>query len=192
MNFEIDDRLSPAINEYCALRDIDPPQEVKRRAKNVGIKLIGLYGDASPPIANIISAVDALDWRVKTRKSARIGPGGKRLSRRAQIKKELRLRIASRKFSATGWFTPVTKLGGNPRGALKGKKPVGQGKGELIEQLYGNNPSEELVNLYLGAAQTDALAGGAVKKACDAEADDIKVYLEAKKEKAAQKAGLKH
>lgn len=192
MGYEMDDQLTPALKEYLSLKDVNPAQEVKRRAKNIGMRLIRIYADAAPSVSDIIAKYDSLDYRIKVRPSIanKIGKKGKKLARKMQLQKELRARINARTFTATGWFGPVERLGGNPK--KKNKSVRGIAPGFLIENLAGSNPSEELVNLYDGAAQTDARAGGAVKKACDEETDDIKVYIEKKKDDTARKAGLKH
>lgn len=193
MSYELDDQLTPALKQYLDIKkNLDPAQEVRRRAKNIGMRLIRMYSKVAPSVSDIISKFDSLHYRIKVRASiaSKTGKKGRKLARKIQLMKELRARINARMFTATGWFGPVERLGGKPR--KENKKIRGIAPGFLLENLSGMNPSEELVNLYSGAAQDDARAGGGVKKACDEEADDIKVYLDKKNEEAAQKAGLKH
>lgn len=193
MSETMDDNLTPALKQYLDIRkNIDPAQEVRRRAKNIGMRLIRLYADAAPKASDIKSKIASLNGRVKIRPkiAGRMGKNGKRISRKQAIARETKARIAALKLTAAGWFVPVKYLGGQPR--VKGRKPMGTFRGALNEKLSGSNPSEELINLQLGAAQTDARAGGGVQKSCDAEAEDIQKYLDRKTEEAKQKAGLTH
>ena len=193
-NFQYDDKaFTSALKQYLDIKtNLDPAQEVRRRAKNIGMRLIRLYGQSAPTVADITAKIRSLNGRVKVRPKikAMTGKKGKALSRKRQINIELKARIQARKLSATGWFPAVTILGGNPKSKLPGKRPHGQARGRLKEALGGFNPTETLYNDQEGAAQTDARGGGAVEKALTEETADIVKYVDRKNLEAAQKAGL--
>lgn len=192
MGFKYEDDMSRAFAAYLDIRkNIEPATEVKKRARDVGIQLIIIFGDAAPTANEIRAKVKSLGYAVKIRHAikGKRGKKGKALSRKQQIKMELGRRIAARKFTATGWFVAVKALGGNPK--LKGGgNPGGIIRGELINQLSGLNPTAILINDQPGAKHTAELAGGAMQKAFETVTEDMMKYVRRKLYEAAKKNGL--
>lgn len=186
-----DSGLVAALREYMDVKkNVDPAKEIRRRAKNVGLRLVKLYGDAAPSAEVIRNTAKRIGVKMKIRQRIKDlkGKKGKGLSLKQQAAKETRARVAARKLTATGWFPAVKALGGTPR--LSGSAPKGKARGSLNERLSGSNPSETLNNDQDGAERTDDRAGGGIQKALNAEMDDIQKYLDKKNQEAAQKAGL--
>lgn len=186
-----------AFRQYLDIKkNVDPGKELRRRAKNVAIRLIKSFGDNAPSREEIARAVRTLGWHVKIRpkikektKAMAIKGKGRGGRRRAQIAMELRARQNARTFTATGWFPALEKLGGNPR---RKKAVRGPERGRLDEKLTGLKIYELMTNAQPGAAQVvDRATGNILQAALDSERDDMIAYIERKLEEAARKAGLK-
>ncbi len=191
-----DSGLRSALRDYLDLRkNVDPGKELKKRAINIGYKLIIIYVRTGADKEEIMQAVKALGWRVKTRlkirQRTRVGKKGKpvKLTRQQQILMEMKARANAASFTSTGWFTAITALGGNPRRALK-KKFKGPVRGDIKQSLRGTDPFIQLENLQPAAELVANRDGGAIQKALDEERDDILVYVMRKQDEAAAKNGL--
>ena len=175
-----DSGLQTALREYFDIKkNLDPAKEIKRRAKNVGLKLVKYYKDAAPTKEEIMRV--GYKARVRPRIKA------KGMTRAKQVKMELAARSRARTLTAAGWFPAVIALGGTPR---LNKTVRGSHLGSVKQELGGKSPSVTLTNAQPGAEHTDDKANGAIQRALDAEVADITKYLDRKQEEAARKAGL--
>jgi hypothetical protein len=179
-----DTELKKALGQYLDLKkNVDPDTEIKRRAKNVGMKLIKIFKGNAPTPAQIKADAVKIDYKLKTRDSIKKKGG----SRAKQVKAELRARINARTFSATGWFPAVEALGGSPKIAQRVKGPK-RGK---IEQRRGlASVQVTLVNEQPGAEHTATKNGNAMQDALDMETADMLKYIERKQAEAAERVGL--
>ena len=185
ITFQYDDSgFNAALKKYLALRpNVEPQKELRRRAKNIGMRLIRIYKQNAPSVADIKKAAQNAGWKIKTRPAIK-----KRKGKRAdQVKAEINARIKARTFTATGWFPAVEALGGSPR-SKKGVR--GPKRGRLVEKTGGSDMSETLVNLQPGAEHTGDKAGTAIQRAIEQERDDMLKYISRKLEQAAKKANL--
>jgi hypothetical protein len=186
-----DDRaFKRALRAYLDLRgNVNPKQELRRRAKNVGLKLVKIYKKESANPQKIASKIQSLGKRVKIRPKirakAKIAP--QVWTHKKMIAAELRARKAATGFTATGWFPAVEQLGGSPRDKPNRKGPR---RGKLIEKLTGNNQSETLVNSQPGASTVSLKAGDAEQKALDQETADMVAYIVRRQQQAARRNGL--
>jgi Lon protease-like protein len=179
-----DTAMRAALRQYLDLKkNVEPDKEVRRRAKNVGMKLIRIYKDNAPTVAEIKDLAVKLGYRIKTR------PGivKKKGSRAKQVAAEIKARIAARTFSATGWFPAVEALGGSPKIAQRIKGPK---RGSIAQKRGLASVQVTLVNDQPGAEQTASKKGNAMQQALDAETADMLKYIMRKQQEAAKKAGL--
>lgn len=186
-----DKGFKKALREYLNLRkNVDPKTELKRRAKNVGMRLIKLYKDKGVDLQTITSKVKSLGDHVrirpKIRAKARLNPGDWPYKR--MIAAELRARKSAKGFTSTGWFPPVEKLGGNPKREIRAGG--GPRRGKLVEKLTGSDISETLINQQPGAAHIMEKNASLAQAALDAETADMVVYSDRKLRDAAKRNGL--
>lgn len=182
-NVEYDDSgFRVALRDYLNWKkNIDPDNELKRRAKNIGMKLIRIYVKTGAQKKQIIAQVRKLGYRVKTRKRIKL----LKLPRKEQIALEIKARANASGFTATGWFPAVFKLGGNPK-----QKSTGKLRGTLNSSLGGVDPWVELVNQQAAAGLVAERDGGAIQKALDEERDDILIKVIQYQERAAARNGF--
>lgn len=186
-----DDRaFKKALKSYLDLKkNVDPKRELRRRAKNVGLRLVKIYKERGVNVQDISSKVASLGVRVnirpKIRAKGRLNP--RKWTHRAMIAAELRARRSAKGFTATGWFPSVESLGGSPRDTVK---RTGPRRGKLIEKLTGFDISETLVNQQPGAAYTMEKNTTPIQAALDAETADMVVYTDRKLRQAARQNGL--
>lgn len=180
-----DDRaLKSALGEYLDLKkNVDPDKEIRRRAKNVGMKLIRIFKGNAPTPAQIKQAAQSAGFALKTR------PGIKKKGghRAKQIEAEIRARVNARTFTATGWFPAVEALGGTPKAAQRVKGPK---RGSIAQKQGKASVQVTLTNDQPGAEHTALKSGNTMQQALDMEAEDIMKYVMKKQAQAAQKAGL--
>lgn len=182
-----DSRFKVAIKQYCEIRKrIDLKKELRRRAKNVGMRLIKFFAERGMDVNEMIAKVKSLGYRVKVRTKIKQlrGKKGGRISRKRMISLEIRARRNSKAFTATGWFPAVEKLGGNPKDK---KTRTGPRRGFLVERLSGSKKSETLVNRQPGAGYTMDKLKTPVQAALDAEVEDMMKYIHRKQAEAAAK-----
>lgn len=179
-----DTGLQSALKQYFDIKkNVDPDTEIRRRAKNVGMKLIRIFKGNAPTAAQITSAAKSVGYKLKTRESIKKKKG----SRQGQVEAEIKARIKARTFTATGWFPAVEALGGSPRAAKSVKGPK-RGK---IEQRKGSASVQvTLINEQPGAEHAAGKKGNAMQTALDMEAADIAKHVERKLAQAAQQSGL--
>lgn len=187
-----DDRaFKKALKSYLDLKkNVDPKKELKRRAKNVGMRLIKLYKEHGVNLQAITTKVKSLGDRVKIRPKirakARLDPS--KWTYKRMIAAELRARRSAKGFTSTGWFPPVEKLGGNPKREVRAGG--GPRRGKLVEKLSGFDISETLVNQQPGAAYVLEKNAALAQAALDAETADMVVYMDRQLKKAAKSNGL--
>ena len=186
-----DDRaFKKALKNYLDLRkNVDPKKELKRRAKNVGMRLVKIYKDKGVSLqeisAKVASLGDRLKVRPKIRAKGRLNP--RKWTHRRMVAAELRARKSAKGFTATGWFPSVERLGGTPRDNVK---RTGPRRGKLIEKLTGFDISETLINQQPGAAHVMEKNTTPIQAALDAETADIVKYTDRKLREAAKRNGL--
>lgn len=184
-----DSGLQAALKEYLDIKkNVDPATEVKRRAKNVCLRLVRAFKQAAPTPDDI----KAVGFRVKVRPRIAAFTRSRRgktsiIPRGQQVKKEIAARVAARTLTAAGWFPAAVALGANPK---LGKRVRGQRLGSVDMKLGGTEPNVTMTNAQPGAAHTDDRGGNAMQKALDAETADMVKYIDRKHDKAARKAGL--
>lgn len=193
-----DKNFKKALRLYLDLKkNVDPVKELKRRAKNIDIKLIKLYKDKGTSLAQITQEVRALGPRVKIRPKIRAkifndkkGKKNKVLvsSHQRMINAELNARRSAKGFTATGWFPSLKKLGGAPN--RKVRDGTGPERGTIVEKLTGTNISETLINQQPGASVVMKKEQSGCQKVVDAETADLTKYNIRKLNEAARKAGL--
>lgn len=176
------------LREYLNLRkNIDPKRELRRRAKNIGMRLVKLYKEKGVTLSMITAKVRSLGYKVKIRSKIMAKRGAKWTQKR-KITAELNARRSAKGFSSTGWFPSVERLGGSP------KRPIRPGggprRGKLIEKLGGNNISETLVNQQPGAAVVQNKNRALEQQAMDAETEDLVKYIVRKQNEVARRVGL--
>lgn len=181
-------RFQKALREYLNLRrNVDPKREIRRRAKNVGLRLVKIYKEKGVKLETITAKVKSLGNRVRIRAKIRAKTGTK-WNQQRRIAAELRARRSAKGFTSTGWFPAVEKLGGNP------KRPVRPGtgpkRGKLIENLSGYNLSETLVNAQPGASLVQQKNKTLEQTALDLETADMVKYIARKQNEVARRAGL--
>lgn len=187
-----------ALKEYCNFKkNVDPKKELRRRAKNIGMRLIKLYKDKGVSLDDITQKVKSLGVRVKIRPkllaktfSAKVSKKGKILKTPHQvlIQAELNARRSAKGFTSTGWFPAVKKLGGNPR--RQERAGTGPQRGSLIEKLGDTEVSETLINNQPGAEIVLQKNEALMQKALDDETLDMVDYIIKKQNAAARKNGL--
>jgi len=179
-----DSALQASLRQYFDLKkNIDPDTEIRRRAKNVGMRLIRIYKQNAPTPTQIKADAARVDYKLKTRPAIKTKGG----SRQKQVKAEIRARIQARTFTTTGWFPAVEALGGSPKVA---KRVRGPKRGKIEQKRGAASVQVTLINEQPGAEQTANKSGNATQKALDDEAADIAKYCERKLAEAAQSAGL--
>lgn len=189
-----DKAFQKGLKEYLNLRkNVDPPKELKRRAKNIGLRLIKIYKDKGVSLDDITLMVQALGNRTKIREKIRkkLHKSGNqvKLTHKQMIAAELRARRSAKGFTATGWFPSVRKLGGRP--SRQERAGTGPQRGKLIEKLSGSNISETLVNSQPGAVVVLDKSKRDCQSAMDAETADLTKYIVRKQNEVAKKVGLK-
>lgn len=182
-----DDRgFQQALKQYLDFKkNVQPQQELRRRAKNIGLRLIKIYKEKGAKISDI--SASQLPKIIKIRPKIRAKAKANKLSYTQMRASEIRARRSAIGFTATGWFPPVKKLGGQPRD--KGTR-TGPQRGKLVEQLAGNNISETLINQQPAAALIMQRAPDLCQKVLDNETADMVKYIVRKMNDAAKKAGL--
>lgn len=178
-----------ALGQYLDLKkNVDPPKELRRRAKNVGIRLIKLYKDKGVKLEDITQFAigDNIRIRPKIRAQAKADPGN--WPYKKMVRRELNARRSAKGFTSTGWFPAVKKLGGSPQ--RKARSGTGPQRGKLDEKLTGFNISETLINQQPGAAHVMQKNKALAQQALDAETADMVKYIAKKENEAARKAGL--
>lgn len=184
-----DKEFNKALGQYCDFRkNVDPKKELRRRAKNVGMRLIRIYKAKGVVLSDITRAGRVLGPRLKIRPKIRAMGKLKGWTHKQMLAAELRARKSARGFTATGWFNPVEKLGGTPR---DNQKRTGPRRGKLVEKLTGLEQSETLVNQQPGAGHVLEKNKGLCQQALDEETADMVKYIVDRQDKAARRAGLK-
>lgn len=183
---EYDDAgLQAALKEYFDVKkNLDPKKEIRRRAGNITLRLIGIYRKHAPSKGDITTKIDSLGYRVKVRPKIRKMKG---ITPWKRVQLELAARQRARTFTATGWFPAAEQLGKNPR---KNKGVTGPVRGRLKEKLGTLEVSETMINDQPGAAHMVDKSGNAMQLAIEKERDDVLKYLMDRQDKAARKAGL--
>lgn len=188
-----------ALKEYCNLKkNVEPKKELRRRAKNIGMRLIKIYKEKGVSLDAITQKVKSLGVRVKIRPKIRAKTFAAKLSKKGKllhtphqemIAAELRARRSAKGFTATGWFPAVKALGGNPR---RTERPgTGPQRGTLIEELGSDTEiSETLVNQQPGAELVMDKNDTDIQKALDDETLDMVTYIIKKQDEVARKNGL--
>lgn len=187
--FVWDDRdFSKALKAYCDLKkNCEPKKELRRRAKNVGMRLAKIYKTKGVSLDAITAKVKSLGNRVKVRPKIRAKGRAKRLTYKQIIASELRARRSAKGFTATGWFPAIEKLGGTPRDTAK---RTGPRRGTLVERLGMFEMSETLSNDQPGASHVQGKAKSLEQQALDAETADMAKYIVRKLDQAARRNGL--
>lgn len=184
LNSYDDTAMRAALRQYLDIKkNVDPDKEVRRRAKNVGMKLIKIFKGNAPTAAQIKADAQKIGFALKTR------PGilKKHGSRAKQVKAEIAARIAARTYTATGWFPAVEALGGSPKAAARVKGPH---RGSIAQKRGSASVQVTLTNSQPGAEQTASKNGNAMQQALDLEAEDMMKYVMRKQDEEARKAGL--
>jgi len=190
MSFVLDDKdFQKSIKTYLDLRkNVDPKKELRRRAKNVGMRLTRIYKKEGVDQ----SYFDSKTAEVVARFTLRIRPkirAKKGISLWQKIRMELRARKSAKGFTATGWFPSVEKLGGNPK---RVQRPGGgPRRGKLIERMGIFEKSETLVNQQPGAAHVQGKTESLEQQALDQETADMVKYIKRKQAQAAKRSGFK-
>jgi hypothetical protein len=187
-----DTGFKKAIKSYLDLKkNVDPKKELRRRAKNIGMRLISTYKAKGVDLNEITRKVESLraakrvKIRPKIRAKARLNPG--KWSYDRMVSSELRARKSAKGFTATGWFPSVEQLGGKPRDKAT---RTGPRRGKLIEKMGFLEKSETLVNQQPGAAHVASKTQGDMQRALDAETADMVAYIARKQDEAARRSGL--
>lgn len=185
----LDDReFRKALRTYCDIKkNVNLKAELRRRAKNVGMRLAKIYKDKGVSLNEIEAKVKSLGNRVKIRPKIRAKGKVKRWTHQRMIQAELRARKSSKGFTATGWFPSIEKLGGTPRDISKRTAPQ---RGKLIEKFGAFEMSETLVNQQPSAGYVQGKVISDEQKALDAEAADMVKYIVRKQDEAARQNGL--
>lgn len=187
MSFILDDRdFQKSLKQYLDLRkNVDPKKELRRRAKNVGMRLVRIYKAKGVVLQDITAKVRSLGGRVRIRPKIR----AKHMSYRKMIAAELRARRSAKGFTATGWFPSVEKLGGNPK--REQRSGGGPRRGKLIERMGLFEKSETLVNQQPGAAHVQDKTISLEQQALNQETADMVKYILRKQAQAAKRNGFK-
>lgn len=186
--FVLDDReFQKSLRAYLDLRKtVDPKAELRRRAKNVGMRLVRIYKTKGVVLNEITAKVKSLGNRVKIRPKIRAKKGK---TFQQMIRMELNARRSAKGFTATGWFPSVEKLGGNPK---REQRPGGgPRRGKLIERLGLFETSETLVNQQPGAAHVQGKTTSLEQQALNQETADMVKYIIRKQAQAAKRNGFK-
>lgn len=188
MSFVLDDKdFQKSLKTYLDLRkNVDPKKELRRRAKNVGMRLTRIYKTKGVSLQEITAKVNSLGSRVKIRPKIRAKKGK---TFRQKIRMELSARRSAKGFTATGWFPAVEKLGGNPK---RVQRPGGgPRRGKLIERMGFFEKSETLVNQQPGAAHVQGKTSALEQQALNQETADMVKYIQRKQAQAAKRSGFK-
>ncbi len=185
-----DDReFQKALKAYLNIKkNVDPKKELKRRAKNIGMKLVKIYKEKGVVLSDITAKVNSLGFRVKIRPKLRAKAKVNGWNFKRMRRAEAAARRSAKGFTSTGWFPAVEKLGGNPKRQVRAG--TGPRRGKLIEKLSGSNISETLVNQQPGASVVMTKAQSPIQKAMDAETLDMANYIVKKQNDAARRNGL--
>lgn len=169
-------------------RNVDPKTELRRRAKNVGMRLVGIFKTKGVSLSDITSKARSLGGRLKVR--PKILAKGKALgwTWARILRAETNARRSAKGFTSTGWFPSVEKLGGSPKRAIR--PGGGPRRGKLIEKMGTFVKSETLVNEQPGAGHTADKTAGDTQKALDDETADMAAYVDRKLRQAARRNGL--
>lgn len=184
--FVLEDReFKQALKKYCDLKkNVDPKKELRRRAKNVGMRLAKIYKDKGVSLQDISAKVKSLGVRVRIRPKILAKKG---LPRKGMIAAELRARRSAKGFTATGWFPAIEKLGGTPRDTVK---RTGRKRGTLVEKMGFTEKSETLINKQPGAEHVQNKNMALEQQALDAETADMVKYIIRKQDEVARRNGL--
>lgn len=175
--------MNRALEAYFDIKkNLDVKKEIRRRAKNVAMRLIRLYKKEAPDASEIRQKVESLGNRVLIRGRIR----KMSLSLEKKIKAEVQARINARMFTATGWFPSAEALGAQPRTA---KKMQGPRRGKIKQQFGGNKALVTMTNQQPATEIVDK-KGDLLRKAMQGEVEDILKYVQRKMDQAARKNGL--
>lgn len=191
MSFVLDDRdFQKSLKQYLDLRkNVDPKKELRRRAKNVGMRLVRIYKDKGVVLQDITAKVRSLGNRVRIRPKIRAKGKLQKWTYKKWIAAELRARRSAKGFTATGWFPSVESLGGNPK--RQQRSGGGPRRGKLIERMGLFERSETLVNQQSGAAHVQDKTTNLEQQALDQETADMVKYILRKQAQAAKRNGFK-
>lgn len=165
-------------------KNVDPVKELRRRAKNIGMRLVRIYKEKGVNLQDITAKVRSLGERVKIRDKIR----AKRITYKQMITMELKARRSAKGFTSTGWFPSVEKLGGNPR---RIQRPGGgPRRGKLIEKLGFYEKSETLVNQQPGAGHVQDKTTAFEQQAMDEETADMVEFILRKQDEAFRRNGF--
>lgn len=186
-----DKEFMRALRKYCDLRGtLDLKKELRRRAKNVGMKLVKLYKEKGVTLSAITQKVRALEKgkTVRIRPTIRAKGRAKKSSYKEMVTAELNARRSAKGFTSTGWFPAVEKLGGTPKRAIRGNG--GPRRGKLVEKVGAGELSETLINQQPGAAHVLDKNKALIQQALDEETADMVVYIVKKLDESRRKNGL--
>jgi hypothetical protein len=195
---EYDDmEFKATLKQYLDIRaNVDPDKELKKRAINIGYKLIRIYMENGATKESITSTVKNLGFRVKIRDKIRqMTKTNKKgitrgLTRAQMIRRELKSRLQSIGLNASGWFPALIRLGANAYGGKLKRKPRGKVLGDLKFSRGGWSPYVELINQQSAAEFVADKAGNAIQLALELESEDMMKKIIQTQEKAAARAGL--
>lgn len=197
-----DKAFQVALKRYLDLKkNVDPPKELRRRAKNVGIKLIQLYEKKGVNLEDITLFAIGDNIRIRPKIRAKMhgkfraikrgklkGQPGAMWTYEEIVKRELNARRSAKGFTSTGWFPAVKKLGGSPRRQVRAG--TGPQRGKLDEKLTGLSISETLINQQPGAAHVMQKNKGLAQQALDLETADLVKHVAKKENEVARRVGL--
>lgn len=184
-----DTNFKKGLKDYLNLRkNIDPKKELRRRAKNVGMRLIGIFKKKGVNVSDITSKGKSLGSRLRVRPSIKAKGKLRGWTWARMLRAEINARRSAKGFTSTGWFPAVEKLGGNPKRVMR--PGSGPRRGKLIEQMGTFVKSETLVNEQPGAEHTAGKTAGDMQKALDDETADMVAYVDRKLREAARRNGL--
>jgi len=184
-----DKNFKAALKKYLDLRkNVDPKTELRRRAKNVGMKLITLFKKKGVSTTEITSKVRSLGDRVRVRDKLRKKGRALGWTWARTIRAEANARRSAKGFTATGWFPATEKLGGNPKRAIR--PGGGPRRGSLVEKMGFTEKSETLINDQGGAGHTAGKLKTDMQSALDKETADMVKYIDRKLAQAAKRNGL--
>lgn len=184
-----DSNFKAAFHDYCDLKkNVDPATELKRRAVNVGYKLVKIFVATGAQKEQIVQQLKSLGFRVRIRSKLALKGRMGGISRKRLIALETKARANAAGFTATGWFTAIKRLGGDPKRAMK-RNIGGPERGDLKKSM-GLSSWIELINMQPAAALVGDRDGGATQKALDDERDDMLVYVFRKLDQTARRNGL--
>lgn len=184
LKWEYDQRgMNRAISAYLDIKkNLDPKKEIRRRAKNVSLRLIRLYKKEAPDASEIRQKVTSLGNRVLIRQ--RIRQLDRSLEKK--IKAEVQARINARMFTATGWFPSAEALGAQPKIA---QRVTGPKRGRIKQDFHRGKALVTMTNSQPAADYMDKRSN-LLSQALRGEINDILTYVQKKLDQAARRNGL--